>query len=297
MDKINLILNMETADFDDILTLCFVGGNHPKINLRGVIITPGANDQVNLVKHVLKMLDKDIPVGVFKPNYPKNCVSDFHYKWLNKNSIQDSKYNDLGENIICQIRNSYSDIKILSGAPLGVIHKACLLNESNIINEIVIQGGFAGDNIVPPEFVLDKFKGKITCPTFNLNGAIDAALYISNGNGVNIFKKQYFVSKNVCHGVCYNQTMHEKLKLYKDKRIGLNLIYSGMEKYLEKHPNGKLFHDPLAACCLINKNVCNFVEGRLYRENGEWGFKQTDNTNQYISVSLNNNEFEKTLFQ
>lgn len=47
---IDIIINMETADFDDILTLCYVGGDHPNFNLRAVVLTPGSHDQVCLTK-------------------------------------------------------------------------------------------------------------------------------------------------------------------------------------------------------------------------------------------------------
>jgi hypothetical protein len=44
-----------------------------------------------------------------------------------------------------------------------------------VIERWVAQGGFAGDNIVPPEYRLKKFEGKIYCPTFNFGGDSKAA--------------------------------------------------------------------------------------------------------------------------
>ncbi len=292
---IDIIINMETADFDDILALCYVGGDHPNFNLRAVVLTPGSHDQVCLTNHILKMLNKpDVPVGVLKPDHPKLCVSEFHYKWITKSKIRDVSDDGFGFEIIAQANKLYPNCIILSGAPLGNIHQACINYPEIIFDQIVVQGGFAGDNVVAKENRLPKFDGKITCPTFNLNGNIEAALFIANES--ENFKKQYYVSKNVCHGVLYDNVLHEKLKQYKDKRIGLNLIYSGMSKYLETHPNGKLFHDPLAACTIMNKNVCGFVEGQPYKEKGEWGFRKQENTSKFISISVNRNEFENALF-
>ncbi len=289
---INVVFNMETADPDDVLTLCFLAG-HPDVNLVGVVVTPGAKDQIILVKHVLGLLGLSIPVGARKPNHPKNCVSPFHYKWLgNINSTAES--DDYGYQVIYNCWKQYSDLYILSGAPLGNIHKALVMNPDIFITKLVVQGGFAGDNIVPTEYRLDKFKGRITCPTFNLGGDKEAALYITSDNCCQIGTK-FFISKNVCHGVRYDQKMHELMKPHKDNRIGLNLMYAGMSVYLKDKPEGKMFHDPLAACAMINHDVCEFVPAKLYCTKGEWGSNPSDNYDSLISIKANMDVFIETL--
>lgn len=47
-----------------------------------------------------------------------------------------------------------------------------------MIERWVAQGGFAGDNIVPPQYRLKKFDGKIFCPTFNFGGDSRAAMTV-----------------------------------------------------------------------------------------------------------------------
>jgi len=285
----DVVFNMETADPDDVLTLCFLAG-HPKVNLIGVVITPGTYDQVALVNHVCKLLEISIPIGARKPNHPKDCVSAFHYKWLGKN-FERVEPTGLGGDVLKTLHDQYNDLKVLSGAPLGNIYD--YLNENNNkLDEIVVQGGFAGDNLVAEEDCLEKFKGKTFCPTFNLGGDKTAALYITEDIWYQ-FHKQYYVSKNCCHGLAYDKNFHEKVKQYKDNNTGLKMVYAGMDIYLKDHPNGKLFHDPLAACVLIDKSVCEFKEVDLIYRKGEWGAVETEQSNKYISVKLNREKFEK----
>ncbi len=46
---------METADPDDVLTRCFLA-TYTGLVLRGVNINPGTDEQVGVIKHVLKYL-------------------------------------------------------------------------------------------------------------------------------------------------------------------------------------------------------------------------------------------------
>jgi inosine-uridine nucleoside N-ribohydrolase len=111
-----------------------------------------------------------------------------------------------------------------------------------------------------------------------------------------------FVSKNVCHGVMYDGKMHSEF----EKRIAslpdgrhrqsLKLIYKGMESYLKKKPEGKAFHDPLAACCVINPHIGHWEKVNLYREKGEWGSARAPSQhNAEIIVGYNHQDFLDTL--
>lgn len=284
---INLLFDMETADPDDVLTLCMIS-NYPQVNLVGVTVTPGSRHQIGLVKHVLSKLEKDIPVGSKNKEHPKECVSAFHYNWLG--NIGPAEPDGTGAEIIAQAIAKYPNLNIVCGASLGNI--AAALEAGVTIERLVIQGGFAGDNIMPPELVLEKFRGKITCPTFNLNGDVPAALKVLASTNV---RNRIAVSKNVCHGVVYDQTMHEFMLPHKGKNIGLDLMIDGMTKYLRKTPSGKAFHDPLAACVTINQNVCTLVPVELYREKGNWGSKISNNLNVSISIAVDMDLFRQTI--
>jgi len=290
MNKILLSWDMETADPDDIFTLCLLS-THPKVDLVSVTVHPGFVQQIGVVRHVLSKLNRsDIKIGSAKPNHPKSCVSDFHYKWLGP--IQSSDADGLGEVILNQSCQD-SNYKIVTGAALTNIGNFINNNPPNFsIEEIVVQGGFAGDSVVPEEHRLEKFKGKETCPTFNLNGNVDAAKQVISSN---LFKIKRFVSKNVCHGIIYDNEMHERIRPFRHNNVGLNLIVDGMEKYLNKKSTGKAFHDPLAACVAISSDCSNFKEVELYRNKGEWGSRLSNNTNTFVSISCNRKRFEDVL--
>jgi inosine-uridine nucleoside N-ribohydrolase len=284
---IDIVFDMETSDPDDVLTLCMLS-HHPKVNLRAVTVTPGSRHQIGLVKHILKLLDKDIPVGSKNINHPKECVSAFHYKWLGE--IPPAEADGIGADILRSAQYGATDFKIVCGASLGNL--SAYLDRYTLIPEAVIQGGFAGDNIVPPELVLEKFKGRITCPTFNLNGDVNAALHVLSSEKI---LQRTFVSKNVCHGVVYDQAMHDFMLPRRNNNPGLNLMVEGMTHYLNKNKDGKAFHDPLAACVAIDSSICQFEAVELYRLKGEWGSRLSNTPNAKISISVDMDKFRKVI--
>ena len=294
-DKIPIIFNMETADPDDILTLCLLS-HHPKVNLRGICITPGSIQQRELAANVLKRLELDIPIASKNSGHHKACVSEWHYKWLGNICPTDIRL-ITAHNLIATCIEREPDTKIVSGAGLDCVAlflgtEATLIQERPLsIKEIVIQGGFAGDSVVPPEHRLAKFAGKETCPTFNLNADRDAAKKVIDSKHIRIKR---FVSKNVCHGVIYDQAMHERLKPHANKNAGLAMMYAGMEHYL-KGKSGKAFHDPLAACVAIDPSICTFREVELYTQKGEWGSRLKEGTNTFITVAVDRDRFEQVL--
>jgi pyrimidine-specific ribonucleoside hydrolase len=147
---------------------------------------------------------------------------------------------------------------------------------------------------VPPEKQLEKFKGRYTCPTLNLNGDISSAFKALESAQI---AKRFFVSKNVCHGVVYDEAIHQEVAAVKDKSLSLQLIYKGMDFSLIKNKEGKKLHDPLAACCALNPHIATWAEVELCRERGEWGARLKENTNTWIITDYNHAEFVKTFTQ
>ena len=114
---------------------------------------------------------------------------------------------------------------------------------------------------------------------------------------VKIAEQRIFVSKNVCHGVVYDAAMHDFMVDHKGKNLGLDLLIDGMSFYLKKKPGGKAFHDPLAACVAINKDVCKFESVELYRHKGEWGSRRSENPNAEISIQVDMDAFRQTIVE
>lgn len=294
---IDVIFDMETGDPDDLFTL-FLLCDHPYVNLKAVTITPGASDQVALVEWALRQFNKDIQVGVWKNCVDKKCVSSWYYNTY-KPSVKVGRSIGKSGNIFerpdgGQIIANQSDENtvLITGAPLKNLDLAMDLDFK--AKSWFAQGGFAGEGVVPEHLQLEKFKGMRTCPTFNLNGAPKTSLRALE---YNLIPEKYFISKNVCHGVYYNQDMHDIVESKKDTKLSLKLIHQGMSVYLRKHPNGKKFHDPLAACCAINPSIGVWCDVEIYREKGQWGSKLSEKPNAKIIIDYDKEKFIETMLR
>jgi pyrimidine-specific ribonucleoside hydrolase len=285
---IDVIWDMETGDPDDYFTLLLLIG-HTAVNLKAVTVTPGAPDQVGLVKKVLDKFDLNIPIGAFNIEHPKKCVSRWYYNVLG--DIEPYTKVLSGADVIAS--NCDKNTTIITGGPLKNLGAAVKRYPHLRAARLVAQGGFAGEGVVPSHLQLEKFKGMKTCPTYNLNGDPKAGLAVLAFEGIDIKR---FVSKNVCHGVYYDKKLHEKLYSMNPPRH-LRLMYMGMDKYLKKHPDGKKFHDPLAACAAINEDIIEWREVEIYREKGKWGSKLSPGSNTFISIDYDKERFERTLLE
>ena len=99
MKKLDVICDMETGDPDDYFMLLLLIG-HPAVNLKAVTVTPGAPDQIGLVKKVLDKFDLRIPIGAFNIEHPKQCVSKWYYNVLGK--IEPYTKISSGADVICE---------------------------------------------------------------------------------------------------------------------------------------------------------------------------------------------------
>jgi inosine-uridine nucleoside N-ribohydrolase len=66
-------------------------------------------------------------------------------------------------------------------------------------------------------------------------------------------------------------------------------------RYLGKHPDGKMFHDPLAACCAIDEGIGTWAEVELFREKGERGSRLCPGSGTWIITSHDHQRFLPTL--
>ena len=298
----NVIFDMETSDPDDVLTLCWLIGN-PQVNLTGVTVTPGTQEQIALVRQVFFQVNGHWvtpPIGAFDNSRVDGCVSDFHYRIMNMVLepfdvmlfIPDTrKADDTGANVLRDVIKKYPDVTLLTGAPLKNLHRLLREHPDVTLKHWVAQGGFAGDSLVVPENRLTKFAGRETCPTFNFNGDPEGALLALSTDKI---QKRTLVSKNVCHGISYDLNFHEEFRPHKDKNSAMKVIYKIMASYLKRHPKGKMLHDPLAACVMLNPEICTFEEVEVYRAKGEWGSRRAYNTNTKISVAVDPVKFKET---
>jgi pyrimidine-specific ribonucleoside hydrolase len=282
----DLVFDMETRDPDDALTLCVVA-THPRVTLRAVTINPGSAAQIAVVRHLLVRVGRaDVPVGARNPKAETTAVSPFHETWLGH--LEPSEPDMLAPALLAQTLARHPESVLLTGAPLHNVR--LLLNgyPEARIHRWVAQGGFAGDNVVPAEHRLPKFAGRQYCPSFNFNGDAKAALMALASDRIGA---RDLVAKNVTHGVAYDAEFHARMAAHRHGTAGLALVYEAMEVYLRERPEGKLLHDPLAACAAIERDIVTWAEIEVVREQGEWGSRLAPGSGTWISVTVDRERF------
>ncbi|ROO84683.1 pyrimidine-specific ribonucleoside hydrolase [Actinocorallia herbida] len=284
---LDVLLDIETQDPDDVLALCLLAG-HPRARLRAVTVTPGSADQIGLVRRVLALLGRaDVPVGGRDPGTGRDHVSGFHRRWLGSWSPADPDAPAV--DLLAGTLTAHPRAVLVTGGPPH--HLGALLEERPDVrlDRWVAQGGFAGDPLVPPADRLPKFAGKDVCPTFNFNGAPRAALLALSPEAP--IGRRELVSKNVTHGVRYDRAFHERLAAHKAASPSLALIHRGMDLYLRRRRDGKLLHDPTAACCALAPAIAAWAEAEVRREPGGWGGRPAEHTRTFLTTSLDHEAF------
>ncbi len=291
------VFDMETGDPDDFLTLALLGG-HPDVSLRAVTVTPGTPEQVGVVRWGLEQLGLNIPVGAWDLDYVKgrgtpderavSCVSAWHFKTFGP--LAPSRDAEPGWRVLDAALGP--DTTLVTGAPLKNVGALLRHTEGGALGRIVIQGGFAGQGVVPPDKQLPKFAGRTTCPTYNLNGDVKSAKAVL---ACDRFSDVRLVSKNVCHGVVYDAALHARVEAVPNPGRGLALMMRGMRSYLKANPGGKKFHDPLAACCAVDPEIATWAEVEVYRAKGEWGARLSPGSGRRIIVDYDHERFVQVL--
>jgi inosine-uridine nucleoside N-ribohydrolase len=263
-------LIMETdlgRDPDDFFALCYLIGCG-KVNMRLITISPGDPDQVAVAKFVLSELGLDVPVGVGKRNLQKSSASGVHTRILEQYKFPPRLENDgYGPELIEQTLEHYPNCEIFACGPLNSVGRYLKDHPDAHFERATMQGGFCGYGVHGREVVtLKKFLGKTTVATFNLNTDKGGARAFLEAN----IDDRRFVGKHLCHTIVYNCHRHEQVPVHPRNRAHA-LFIEAMSMYLEKHQEGKKFHDPLAAVAHVFPEIFTWVTGRLYKDRGEWG--------------------------
>ena len=297
--KVGVVLEMETSDPDDFLTLLWLA-DHPLVELHGVIVTPGSRDQCQLVRWGLDQCGRaEVPVGSSRgtdwwdsESGLKRRVSSFHYRHFGAAVREhDIARVEDGPQLLRALLLGHPGSTVLVGAPPKTLGAVLAGDAPPFIRRVVQQGGFAGDNLVA--IPLEKFRGRITSPSFNLGGAWQETLTLLQSASV---ARRVFVSKNVCHGVLWTSAMRDAILVNRQQnRRGLQLMVGALEAYSALHPTGKALHDLVAAACVIDETICRFREVEMYRAGGEWGANPAAGSNTIISVDVDIEKFTAIL--
>lgn len=273
-DRIKIVYDMETGDPDDPMTLALLA-THPKVDLIGVTVCPGSIEQMKFVQGILDRLDrKSVAIGG-DPDRDAGGINADSYRYLFGEWDDEIPLIWPAKSLLETLFRNNEHVVLVTGAPMKNM-KGLEVYPWRWVG----QGGFAGDQVVPEEYRLEKFRGRQTCPTFNFNGSPEGAFNLLNAP----IATRMLVSKNVCHGVVYDYEMHMRLSAHRGAHAGLDFIMNSMDRYLARHSSGKKWHDPLAACCAIDWDCCEFREVEVYREKDEWGSRLKRGTDTFIAV-------------
>jgi inosine-uridine nucleoside N-ribohydrolase len=278
--RIPLVFDMETRDPDDALTLCLLA-SHPAVELRAVTVTPGTPAQLGVVGALLERLAVVVPLGARAPDSPADAVSPFHRDWLGAlaGRAPDAVAHEL---LAATIARDPATV-LVTGAPLHNLRMLLRHHPEVALARWIAQGGFAGDNLVEPAARLPKFAGRTTCESFNFGGdkaGTQAALASPR------IARRELVSKNVTHGVAWDAALHTRLAAVATLTPGVRLMWEAMDVYLRQRPEGKLLHDPLAACAVFAPEAFRWREVEVTYAAGQWGAVAASGTNTFITVAL-----------
>lgn len=301
---VKVFVDIETGDPDDIMALIYLLGVE-SIEIVGITLLPGSQKQIDLVKYILSKFSgkQDIPIGSY--NYDNSNLSPWYFKAFGEIPSYKDKTIPIDA---YKLMLKYCDENtiLFTGAPNKNLGKA-IENGKLTLNTWMAQGGFAGCNVVPEEYILEKFKNKVTFPTYNFGGSVKETEKALKYDGI---KKRYMCSKNVCHNVLYDDQFKYMMESYiknnnnknTNKYISIKLIYDSMHKgYGNRKDKGdKKMHDLLPAVCISYPDVCEWAEVEPYHEQrrgGNWGSNPKEGTNTFISINYNKKLFLECLLK
>lgn len=260
-------------DPDDFFAICYLSG---VADIRAILLTPGHSHQVAIAEYLVGELGLDAKVGVPASKLGQDPGSGqswggFHVRMLNKSGhpLALAATHCSGD-LLDEAFAEDAGIELFVCGPLTNIGPYLAAHKGLEVSRATMQGGFIGYGLHGADVArLDKFEGKLTVPTFNLNGCIDGGFALLDAR----VGDRRFVSKNVCHTLVYDRAVHQRVMAVKPRTRGGELIREGMDDYLSHKPDGKKFHDPSAAVAHVHPEIVDWYHGRLYREHGGWGTK------------------------
>jgi pyrimidine-specific ribonucleoside hydrolase len=286
-----VVFDMETRDPDDALTLCLLA-THPRLRLTAVTVNPGTPPQIAVVREILRRLERTVPIGARDSASAKaDAVSAFHPAWLG--ALPDAKPDGIAHEILAHALTADAATVLLTGAPLHNLRHLLREHPALAIRRWVAQGGFAGDNLVSPEQRLAKFDGRTYCESFNFGGDKKATLAALASPQI---AQRDLVSKNVTHGFAWGPDLQARLLARPDLHAGAALACDAMAVYLREHPEGKLLHDPLAACAVLDRDAFLWEEVEVLYERGQWGARPASGTGTFITLAVDPARAEAALF-
>lgn len=205
----------------------------------------------------------------------------------------EDSYNDFNEKLVIYKLEDYIkkiDIKGMTVFCGGSLNTLSVLADNFDCSsfEAYVQGGFASYKIVGSKNTLKRFKDREYCPTWNLNLDIEATDKVLKSD-----LKIKFISKNICHSAwVHKNDILKNTNMFSTNRFKTYLSYLSGKK-----SNKKCLHDVLAFMSIENKELVEFKEVVLNRNNDDipkWWSELETNSKHSISVSYNYDLFLNT---
>lgn len=275
-----VVFDMETRDPDDALTLCLLA-THRRVRLSAVTVNPGTPAQLAVVRELLDRLGVEVPIGARYVESPADAISSFHHEWLGP--LPPARPDGLAHEILATTLLADPATVLLTGAPLHNLRQLLVRHQDATVRRWVAQGGFAGNNLVPERNRLAKFAGRTTCESFNFGGNKQATLAALESDRV---AHRDLVSKNVTHGIAWDADLHARLLSASDPAPGVVLAREAMAVFLARRPEGKLLHDPLAACAILDRDAFTWAPVEVTYSQGQWGAAPAPESTTSITLAV-----------
>lgn len=236
----DVIFDMETGDPDDLITLIMLLVN-PDANLKAVTCYQGSPLQIGLIKHVLSLANKDIPVGGWNLEKPAE-LSPYYKSVVGNWSCVTAELTPVEV-----FKNFFNkETHVLTGAPLSNINAVLeSLPDIEIIN-MTTQGGYLGSLV---KEVLPKFKDRKEIRTYNLTSDVDAFAVVNSSSQI---KNLSYVTKDLCHGFKYTPEIHSRVN------FGKSPLEQLLKKCFDHYAlagKSKAMHDPLAMLYMLYPEI------------------------------------------
>eukprot|EP01062_Namystynia_karyoxenos_P007069 TRINITY_DN1248_c0_g1_i3.p1 TRINITY_DN1248_c0_g1~~TRINITY_DN1248_c0_g1_i3.p1 ORF type:complete len:812 (+),score=183.53 TRINITY_DN1248_c0_g1_i3:80-2437(+) len=294
--------DMETGDPDDVATLLLLAA-HPDVHLRCVTVTPGTGEQVALLRWLLREVGMLDTVQVGARDWPGHerehapIKGAFYSRFGRLPAPPGSGAVRPAADVLAHCCGA--DVTLLTGAPLHNVAAALERHPGARFGRWVAQGGFAGEGVVPSELQLPKFRGKVTCPTWNFGGAPAAAAACLASRAI---ARKVLVAKNCCHDprAAYTAELDARIAAAAASCGGrgaaaLRLLREAMARRDSGGKAPKQLHDPLAMAVAVDEGVAALAEVECYRSGGEWGSRLSPGSGVWIATAFHPARFHAAI--
>lgn len=274
----NLIIETDLGhDPDDLFAILYLLAN--EVNVRAITISPGDPDQIAVARLICEQLSLSIPIGVSKLDRPNLSSGSIHHALLKKFSRPlYSKPDGYGPDIIKQAHREYPDSELFIIGPASSVGRYLLDNPAAKFPRATMQGGFLPHSIFFSANSLDKFAGKKSVGTFNLNGDRPGGHAFLSAD----IPERRMVGKNICHGIVFSS---EYAPLLANGRNPAHSFYNDCLRMLKKE---KKFHDPTAAVLHLHPEIGTWIKGKPLQVGSEWT-TILDPEGDHILANINHN--------